>query len=190
MVATKRRSDLFGGPLLRPQQLDPTVPPPRPFLEPPLLGSSGCLLSTTLRLERPIRHPAPIDVDFPPDRRPSAIETPPDLTVRLVAVDPQPDLFAVFQRQRTRSRLPIAQHDHRLFRHTVTDRPFRDPRNRSSFGIRSPPRHRHQRRPHHRPRHPRTTHTTPPNQELSRSPLEPAANNSTLSTHVRGCGGN
>src|SRR4051794_2732114 len=130
MFATKPLRDLFGGPGLGLQHRDDLGPQPRPGLEPSRFGPPGGVISAVLGRERSIRPPAAPRNDLSTNGAPMAPPPPRDRRVAVTSLDPHPDLFSIRQRQRTRSKFAIAQHDHSLVTNASTHRPFRDPRQR------------------------------------------------------------
>src|SRR6476659_4213123 len=135
MLPIQPHRDLLGRPGLCAEQFHHVVPQPRPLLEPLQLGTPRVLIGTMLRTERPIRPTAAARLDLPADGPPMTADPSSDQRVGLTTLDPNPDLFAALERQRTRTRFAVAEHDPILFGEPTPQRPLRDPGQRRRIRV-------------------------------------------------------
>jgi hypothetical protein len=72
----------------------------RAYLDPCRLGTSNRLIGTVLGPERPIPVPTAVGGELATDRRTMTSDPASDRGVRLAPLDPDQDLFALFEGQR------------------------------------------------------------------------------------------
>ena len=158
MVTFQHSSHLLGRPRFSDQQVQDDIPQPPPGHPPTVPRPASRPVSPVLSPERPIRLTTPTSIDLPADRPTMPTQTPPDLSISLLPVDPQPNLLPLLQRQRIRPRLMFTKHDHTMVPNQAPDGERRDPSLPASRHTRRTPGISPQRDTGLRPRSLRTSH--------------------------------
>src|SRR6187551_1017423 len=110
MLETQPPCDLLRRPLLDQQQSLHHFPQPRTLEHPTRLAAPSTTPGPIVCPIRPVRVPATIRDDLPPDRAAMPTEPQADLSIGLVACDPQQDLLAFLNGQRASTDSSFIRH--------------------------------------------------------------------------------